>query len=89
LAIEIAEVDASIDTTDYSSIDTPKNQSIDITLIPRLSQDPSIDTTKDLATDTPKERVTKRCRLPWLTNSSLVYEPKCGGAGGELRGLSQ
>jgi len=32
--------------------------------------------------------VTKRCRLSWLTNSALVYEPKCGG-GGELRGLSQ
>ncbi len=31
--------------------------------------------------------VTKRCRLPWLTNSALVYEPKCGGGG--LRGLSQ
>jgi hypothetical protein len=24
---------------------------------------------------------TKRCRLSWLTNSSLVYEPKCGGGG--------
>ncbi len=23
--------------------------------------------------------VTKRCRLSWLTNSTLVYEPKCGG----------
>jgi hypothetical protein len=23
--------------------------------------------------------VTKRCRLSWLTNSALVYEPKCGG----------
>jgi hypothetical protein len=22
--------------------------------------------------------VTKRCRLSWLTNSALVYEPKCG-----------
>jgi hypothetical protein len=22
--------------------------------------------------------VTKRCRLSWLTNSPLVYEPKCG-----------
>ncbi len=22
--------------------------------------------------------VTKRCRLTWLINSSLVYEPKCG-----------
>jgi hypothetical protein len=27
-----------------------------------------------------------RCRHSWLTNSVLVYEPKCGG--GELRGLS-
>ncbi len=32
--------------------------------------------------------LTKRCRLSWLTNSALVYEPKCGG-GGELRGISQ
>jgi hypothetical protein len=23
-----------------------------------------------------------RCRLSWLTNSALVYEPKCGWAGG-------
>ena len=23
--------------------------------------------------------VTKRCRLPWLTNGALVSEPKCGG----------
>jgi hypothetical protein len=31
----------------------------------------------------------RRCRLFWLTNSVLVYEPKCGGRGrGELRGLS-
>jgi hypothetical protein len=28
--------------------------------------------------------VTKKCRLSWLTNSALVYEPKWGGAG--LRG---
>jgi hypothetical protein len=28
----------------------------------------------------------ERCRLSWLTNSALVYEPKCG-EGGELRGL--
>ncbi len=28
----------------------------------------------------------KRCRLSWLTNSVLAYEPNCGG--GELRGLS-
>ncbi len=33
--------------------------------------------------------VTKRCRLSWLTNSALVYEPKCGGSEGELRGLSR
>jgi len=25
---------------------------------------------------------TKRCRLSWLTNSALVYEPKYGGRGG-------
>ncbi len=29
-----------------------------------------------------KQGVTKRCRLSWLTNSALVYEPKCGGGGG-------
>jgi hypothetical protein len=33
------------------------------------------------------QEVTKRCRLSWLTNSALVYEPKCGGRG--LRVLSQ
>ena len=26
--------------------------------------------------------VTKRCRLSWLTNSALVYEPNCGKRGG-------
>ncbi len=26
--------------------------------------------------------VTKRCCLSWLTNSALVYGPKCGGGGG-------
>jgi hypothetical protein len=26
--------------------------------------------------------ITKRCRLYWLTNSTLVYEPKCGGREG-------
>ena len=29
-----------------------------------------------------EQGVTKRCRLSWLTNSALVYEPKCGGRGG-------
>jgi hypothetical protein len=33
------------------------------------------------------------CRLSWLTNSALVYEPKCvgigGGGVGRERGLSQ
>ncbi len=30
------------------------------------------------------------CRQSWLTNSALVYEPKCGARGGVvLRGLSQ
>ncbi len=35
--------------------------------------------------------VAKRCRLSWLTNSALVYEPKCEGREGAaaLRGLSQ
>jgi hypothetical protein len=34
--------------------------------------------------------VTKRCRLSWLTNRALFYEPKCGGRGRVgLRGLSQ
>jgi hypothetical protein len=32
--------------------------------------------------------ITKSCRLSWLTNSALVYEPKCRGGGG-CRGLSQ
>jgi hypothetical protein len=32
-----------------------------------------------------EQGVTKRCRLSWLINSALVYEPKCGGRG-ELRG---
>jgi hypothetical protein len=30
----------------------------------------------------PYQGVTKRCRLSWLTNSALIYEPKCGGSGG-------
>ncbi len=28
---------------------------------------------------------TKKCRLSWLTNSALVYEPKMRGEGGRLR----
>jgi hypothetical protein len=28
-----------------------------------------------------KQGATNRCRLSWLTNSALVYEPKCGGRG--------
>ncbi len=28
-----------------------------------------------------QQEVTKRCYLSWLTNSTLVYEPKCGGGG--------
>ncbi len=27
-----------------------------------------------------------QCRLSWLTNSVRVYEPKCGGKGGEIAG---
>ncbi len=34
--------------------------------------------------DRVKQEVTKRCRLSWLTNSALVYEPKCGESGGGL-----
>jgi hypothetical protein len=30
----------------------------------------------------PARESKKRCRLSWLTNSALVYEPKCGGRGG-------
>jgi hypothetical protein len=29
----------------------------------------------------PYQGVTRRFRLSWLTNSALVYEPKCGGRG--------
>ncbi len=29
-----------------------------------------------------RQDVTKRCRLSWLTNGPLVYEPKCVGGGG-------
>jgi hypothetical protein len=31
--------------------------------------------------------VTKRCRLSWLTNSALVYKPKCGVIGGRDYGI--
>ncbi len=30
--------------------------------------------------------VTKRSRLSWLTNRTLVYEPICGGRGGGVAG---
>ncbi len=30
----------------------------------------------------------KTCRLSWLTNSALVYEPNCGGMGGWVRGVA-
>ncbi len=29
-----------------------------------------------------EQGVTRRCRLSWLTNSDLVYEPQCGGRKG-------
>jgi hypothetical protein len=48
----------------------------------------SIRIIKELDYDCFGQGVTKRCRLSWLTNSALVYEPKYGGRG-ELRGLSQ
>jgi hypothetical protein len=31
---------------------------------------------------TTAQGVTQRCRLSWLTNSALIYEPKCGGVAG-------
>ncbi len=31
--------------------------------------------------DTGMQGVKKRCRLSWLTNSALVYEPNCEGRG--------
>jgi hypothetical protein len=31
---------------------------------------------------------TRRCRLSWLTNRTLVYESKCGGMGGGGCGVS-
>ncbi len=34
------------------------------------------------------QRVKMRCRLSWLTNSALVYKPKCGGGGGGSCGVS-
>jgi hypothetical protein len=39
----------------------------------------------------PLQRVTKRCRLSWLTYSALIYEPNCTGVegGGVFRSLSQ
>ncbi len=39
---------------------------------------PSIENKRRLFALFVKQGVTKRCRLPWLTNSALVYEPKCG-----------
>jgi hypothetical protein len=29
----------------------------------------------------PTQVVRRRCRLSWVTNIALVYEPKCGGKG--------
>jgi hypothetical protein len=47
--------------------------------------------TKSVEAMVVKQRVIKRCRLCWLTNSALVYAPKCEsrgpGGGGGLRGL--
>ncbi len=37
-------------------------------------------------TDGWEQGVTRRCRLSRLTNSVLVYEPKCGGGGGGVAG---
>jgi hypothetical protein len=35
-----------------------------------------------------RQGVTNICRLSWLTNSALVYEPKCGSGGGWGRDLT-
>jgi hypothetical protein len=40
------------------------------------------DDVQSCATGVVDQGVTKRCRLSWLTNSDLVYEPKCRGGGG-------
>ncbi len=37
----------------------------------------------------PPQRVTKRCRLSWLTNIAPSYMSPNAGGGGKLRGLSQ
>jgi hypothetical protein len=35
------------------------------------------------------QEVSKRCSLSWLTDSALVYKPKCGGRGGVAAAGSQ
>jgi hypothetical protein len=49
---------------------------------------PQASSTVPIVRDGSYQGVTKRCRLSWLTNSALLYNPKCGGRG-ELRDLSQ
>ncbi len=44
----------------------------------RLRQNPS-STTLYSTQEHSSQGVTKRCRLSWMTNSDLVYEPECGG----------
>ncbi len=45
---------------------------------------PSASTYKEVSRQLPAggHKEMSSCRLSWLTNSALVYEPKCGGRGG-------
>ncbi len=49
-------------------------------LYPRMSRKPTLHSLS--------QGTRNRCRLSWLTNSTLVYEPKGGGRGGEGCGVS-
>ncbi len=51
-----------------------------LTSIPWVLPD-GIHTTTPPKPDSFDQGVTKRCRLSYLTNSTRVYEPKCGGWG--------
>ncbi len=46
---------------------------------PILFQNDLVQTPIDFCVNSQNQRATKRFRLSWLTNSALVYEPKCGG----------
>jgi hypothetical protein len=51
-------------------------------LVPKMSIKAVLCTTFNLVLNVDfVQGVIKRCRLSWLTNSALVYEPKCGRGG--------